>query len=152
MSETERRAFTCVYPGPVRAIYTPVELFFGEYDASTAYTVNALWDTGAMISVVTPQVVERLGLQKIDIIPITGANSTNNVDVVLVSCILPNKIAIEKLRVAVCTVDPSTEMLIGMDLISLMDFAITNGGEQTQFSFAIPPFKGRIDFEKQNDG
>jgi hypothetical protein len=39
-----------------------------------------------------------------------------------------------------------------MDLISLMDFAITNGGEQTQFSFAIPPFKERIDFEKWSSG
>jgi hypothetical protein len=43
-------------------------------------------------------------------------------------------------------------MLIGMDLIGLMDFAITNGGEQTQFSFAIPPFKERIDFEKWSPG
>jgi predicted aspartyl protease len=149
MSDHGRRAFTCAYPGLARAIYTPVRLFFGEYGAAPVYAINALWDTGAMISVVTPRVVERLGLQKIDMIAVTGANSTNNVDVVLVSCMLPNKVLINNLRAAVCTIDPATEMLIGMDLITLMDFAITHGGGQTQFSFAIPPFKEKIDFENR---
>jgi hypothetical protein len=30
-----------------------------------------------------------------------------------------------------------------------MDIAITNGGGQTQFSFAIPPFEDKIDFTKE---
>ncbi|GHV51656.1 hypothetical protein AGMMS49579_07460 [Spirochaetia bacterium] len=66
------------------------------------------------------------------------------------TCVLPNSVLIKSLRVAVCTVDPHTEMLIGMDLIGLMDFGITSGGGQTQFSFAIPPFKDKIDFEKRS--
>jgi hypothetical protein len=36
-----------------------------------------------------------------------------------------------------------------MDVITQMDIAITNGGGQTQLSFAIPPFKNRIDFSKR---
>lgn len=46
MPEIERRAFTCVYPSLVRGIYTPVELFFGEYEAVKVSKVNALWIQG----------------------------------------------------------------------------------------------------------
>ena len=38
-------------------------------------------------------------------------------------------------------------MLIGMDIISLCDFAITDSGAETKFSFQIPSFLD-IDFEK----
>jgi len=38
------------------------------------------------------------------------------------------------------------EMIIGMDVIALMDIANTNKRNQTQFSLAIPPFDSRIDF------
>ena len=31
-----------------------------------------------------------------------------------------------------------TDMLIGMDVISMCDFAITNAMEETKFSFQIP--------------
>jgi hypothetical protein len=36
-----------------------------------------------------------------------------------------------------------------MDIIQLGDFSISNGGGETLFSFAIPPFKNKTDyFEK----
>ncbi len=38
-------------------------------------------------------------------------------------------------------------MLIGMDIISLCDFAITNSGKNTKFSFQIPSVFD-IDFER----
>jgi hypothetical protein len=43
---------------------------------------------------------------------------------------------------------PETEMILGMDAITQMDFAITNGNGQTQFSFVIPPREEKIDFTK----
>jgi hypothetical protein len=52
-------------------------------------------------------------------------------------------------RVAICDMFPGNEMIIGMDIISQMDFAITNGGGQTKFSIAIPPFDTRIDFSRR---
>ena len=42
-----------------------------------------------------------------------------------------------------------TDMLIGMDVISLCDFAITNVGKETKFSFQIPSTVD-IDFSKEN--
>jgi len=40
-------------------------------------------------------------------------------------------------------------MIIGMDIISLGDFALGNGNNQTLFSFAVPPFQEKIDFSKR---
>jgi hypothetical protein len=40
-----------------------------------------------------------------------------------------------------------TDMLIGMDVITLCDFAITNAGEKTRFSFQVPSTLD-IDFER----
>jgi len=42
-----------------------------------------------------------------------------------------------------------TDMLIGMDVISLCDFAITNPGKQTKFSFQVPSTLD-IDFENSD--
>jgi hypothetical protein len=40
-------------------------------------------------------------------------------------------------------------MIIGMDIITLGDFALSNGNEQSLFSFAVPPFQEKIDFSKK---
>lgn len=39
-----------------------------------------------------------------------------------------------------------TDILIGMDVISLCDFAITNTGTETKFSFQVPSTLD-VDFE-----
>jgi hypothetical protein len=36
-------------------------------------------------------------------------------------------------------------MLIGMDIIGLGDFSISNGENSTLFSFAVPPFTNKVD-------
>jgi len=38
-----------------------------------------------------------------------------------------------------------------MDIIMKGDFAISNGGCKTQFSFVIPPFKEKISFTEKAD-
>jgi len=40
--------------------------------------------------------------------------------------------------------------IIGMDVITQMDIAITNGCGQTQFSFIIPSLNEKIDFCNPN--
>jgi hypothetical protein len=69
-------------------------------------------------------------------------------ELTVISVHFPSSAIISDLRVAVCDLSPETEMILGMDAITQMDFAITNGNGQTQFSFAIPPRKDKIDFTK----
>jgi hypothetical protein len=73
------------------------------------------------------------------------------VDIVLITVELPNSVIKKNIRVAVCNIIANADVIIGMDLISLGDFAISNGNEQTIFSFAVPPFKGKIDFSKKQN-
>jgi hypothetical protein len=40
----------------------------------------------------------------------------------------------------------SIGMILGMDIIMLGDLAISNANGQSLFSFAIPPFKSKMDF------
>ena len=130
----------------VDAILTPVKVFSDVYDEVTSYLTNALWDTGAMLSVISPEVVSKLKVDIVDTIRIAGINGESVAEVAVISICFPNDAIIKDVRVAVCDMSPGNEMIIGMDVITQMDMAITNGGGQTQFSFAIPPFENKIDF------
>jgi len=139
-------ALTYTHTGLVDAILTPVELFSDVYDEVTSYVTNALWDTGAMVSVVSPQAAAQLNLDIVDTIQIAGITGESMAKVAVISIHFPNGAVIEDVRVAICSMSSGNEMIIGMDVITQMDIAITNGGGQTQLSFAIPPFENRIDF------
>ncbi|MDR1389467.1 MAG: retropepsin-like domain-containing protein [Treponema sp.] len=139
---------TYTYTGLVDSVMTPVDIFSGVYDDAASYLTNALWDTGAELSVISPKVVKKLELDIVDTVSIAGINGNSKAEVAIVSIHFPNNAVIDDLRVAICSMSPGNELIIGMDAISQMDFAITNGGNQTQLSFAIPPFDERIDFSK----
>ena len=146
----KRTALTYTHSGLVDAILTPVDLFSDLYDDITSYSTNALWDTGAMLSVVSPEIAKKLNLDIVDTIQIVGINGESLAEVSVISLRFPNGATIKDIRVAICSMSPENEMIIGMDVITQMDIAITNGGGQTQFSFAIPPFEKRIDFSSKD--
>jgi predicted aspartyl protease len=142
----KHEALTYRYTGLMDSIVTSVEVFSDVYDEVTSYLTNALWDTGAMGSVIAPTVASKLNLDIVDTVEITGINGTSMAEVTVISVHFPNSAIISDLRVAVCDMSPETEMILGMDAITQLDFAITNGDGQTQFSFVIPPYKDKIDF------
>ena len=142
----KRTSLTYSYSDLVDAILTPVEAFSDVYNENTSFLTSALWDTGAMISVISPAIVSNLKLDIVDTIKIAGINAEGLAEVAVVSIRFPNDAEIKDIRAAVCNMPPGNEMIIGMDVITQMDLAITNGGGKTQFSFAIPPFENKIDF------
>ena len=147
--DKKHASLTYTYLELVDAILTPVELYSDVYDDAASYLTNALWDTGAMLSVISPEVVTKLKLDIVDTIRIVGINGESVAEVAIISIRFPNSAVIKDARVAVCDMTPGNEIIIGMDVITQMDIAITNGGGQTQFSFAVPPFENRIDFAKR---
>ena len=147
--DKKHASLTYTYLELVDAILTPVELYSDVYDDTSSYLTNALWDTGAMLSVISPEVVTKLKLDIVDTIRIVGINGESVAEVAIISIRFPNSAEIKDARVAVCDMTPGNEIIIGMDVITQMDVAITNGGGQTQFSFAVPPFENRIDFAKR---
>ncbi len=68
-------------------------------------------------------------------------------EVYLVNIYLPNRVMFQNVHVTKGQV-VGAEMLIGMDVINQGDFAVTNNGGITKFSFRVPS-QSHIDFVEQ---
>jgi len=145
---TKHFAFKSEYPAISLRLITEVELF----DTSQfprKITVSALWDTGATLSAITPDTAQKLNLVPFNRVKVNGINNTSMADVVKISIKLPNLIELKNYNVAVCNLIKDVDFLIGMDIIQLGDFSISNGAGKTLFTFSIPPFEEKTDlFEK----
>ncbi|MCH8123865.1 MAG: aspartyl protease family protein [Bacteroidetes bacterium] len=114
-------------------------------------TVRALWDTGATGSVVTASMAKELDLVPIDQMETTGVHGTKRVNVYAIDLRLPNDVTV--LGMTVSEADGPThdfDVIIGMDVITLGDFAVSNYQGQTVFSFRYPS-QGHIDFVKEGE-
>lgn len=98
---------------------------------------QAIWDTGATGTCITHKVVEALGLYPIGYCKISTAGGVVDSPRYRVDVRLPNNVVITNMVVTECTLD-GADVLIGMDLITMGDFAISNYGGKTVFSFRFP--------------
>jgi len=104
-----------------------------------------IWDTGATNTMITKSVVMALGLHPIDIQKVLTAAGEHDANRYLIDIFLPSRVVIEDVSVLECILTPGSDILIGMDIISLGDFAITNAKGKTTMSFRTPSIK-EIDF------
>ena len=111
-----------------------------------------LWDTGATGTVISNTVVEKLGLKPIGKSKVFHTNGECVKNVYAINIFLPNKVAFAFVKVTEGVLN-GIDVLIGMDIITMGDFSITNVGGKTTFSFRVPSVK-EIDFiteTKQED-
>ena len=108
----------------------------------------AIWDTGATGTVITQKVIDDCGLVATGMTQMHGVAGISNVETFLVNIYLPNNVAIQDMRVCKGDLSGNADILIGMNVINLGDFAITNPGGVTQFSFRVPGH-GDIDFVRE---
>lgn len=113
---------------------------------------QAIWDTGATGTVITPSVVAGLGLQPSGKVTIQGVGAAGTpaqhlCDTYLVNIYLPNNVVIIGVRVSENSL-AGCDVLIGMDIIGEGDFAITNHMGKTTWTFRTPPCD-EIDFVKE---
>ena len=134
-----------------KKINTPVNLYSIPYNSSLSVSTEALWDTGANMSAITPDIMTKLKVTPVDKKTIAGIHSTQIVDIVYITVELPNNVIKRNIEVAVCNIPSNVGMILGMDIILLGDFALSNGNSQTLLSFAVPPFKEKIDFSKRQN-
>ena len=131
-------AFLTAFPGVVRAVVTDVGLVLGTTEDSTRVVkTRALWDTGAVTSVIDKSLVKKLGLVPFDTGRAYTAQGFYDSSMYLLDVMLPNNIIVKGLRVGDGEFQ-GFDMLLGMDVISLGDFHLTNDGN-TVFKFVIPP-------------
>lgn len=110
---------------------------------------NSIWDTGATNSVISQKVVDECDLKPTGMVNISHAGGTSHCETYLVSIFLRNNVGVPQIKVTKANLGPDTDILIGMDIIALGDFAITNLDGKTVFSFRIPSVEC-IDFTKHN--
>jgi predicted aspartyl protease len=109
---------------------------------------KGLWDTGATGCVVTQNVVNACGLKAYTMRKMKGAyGAVTDREAYLVNLRLLNGVEIPNTTVTHGDLQ-GFDILLGMDIITLGDFAITNEGGNTLFSFRIPSCH-TIDYVKQ---
>jgi hypothetical protein len=144
-------AITKRIPLDAHGIFSTVAISNPASPHSPHILANAMWDTGASISVISSTVCQRLGLQSFGEMLLDGAFAaahTSKTKVLVSVCIdgmeilTPAAICEEKLSVRT-----PPDLVLGLDFISKGDFAISHDAEGFPlFSFTYPPLPGTIDF------
>ena len=139
--------FTKEYDGIADAIITnsivlpAVEMKEGDSFPPYYYTDNAAWDTGAQFTFISHRVVEALALSPYREGEIMGIGGDQTAKTYKVHIGLPNGSLIHDVEVYCSDID-DYDILIGMDIISLTDFCITNKDNKTRFEFRTPSIGG----------
>lgn len=115
----------------------------------TVQEFTAIWDTGATNSVITQAVVDACGLVPTGMVEVHGVHDSRQSETYLVNVRLPNSVAFMGVRVTQGNLKDAG-MLIGMDIINQGDFAVTNLGGITKFSFRYPSTI-HLDFVQEHD-
>jgi hypothetical protein len=116
--------------------------------------VEALWDTGADMTCVKPSLQAKLNLCRSELVKpmiMSGIGGDVAAEGALVSIWLTPNFALELCPVYIVDFPGDQELLIGMDIIAMGDFAVCNADGKTSFSFAVPPFPERINFADKAD-
>ena len=126
------------FPGIFRTVVTEIGIVTGMAGSVTeAIKCRALWDTGAIYSVISKSLADKLGLLPTDTQRAYTAQGFYEASIYRVDIMLPNNIVVKGLQIGDGEFQ-DFDFLIGMDVISLGDFHLTNYGN-TVFKFVIPP-------------
>jgi hypothetical protein len=129
-------------PGVLRVLQVPCAI--GEaFNPATQPTppnksYTSLWDTGATNSVVTQKVIDECGLKQTGLAQVFGVHGQSIEPTFLVSVFLPNAVGFNEIQVTKGILAHGSDVLIGMDIITVGDFVITNKGGETWWSFCCP--------------
>lgn len=139
-------ALNLISPVILREIVTDVTL--KNPMTGQSLKTKGIWDTGATDSVITANTARQLGLMPISKAFVRGVHGPKEVNVYYVNITLNNDQITLNARVTECvelSADNSKGMLIGMNIISMGDFAVSNYGGSTVMSFRRPSLE-HIDF------
>lgn len=123
------------------------------FNASNADSENikinqyiATWDTGATNTVVSEKVVKECGLVPTGIIKVSTAGGIMEAYTYVINIVLPDEVKINNLKVTGGKLG-GTDVLIGMDIITRGDFAVSNYKGQLKFTYREPSLEP-LDFVK----
>ena len=99
----------------------------------------AQWDTGATSTCISEEIVEKYQLKPFSYAQAKTPSGTIITPIYFIDIILNNEVIFDKWEVMGSKIGAQgIDILIGMDIISKGDFAISNYNGKTQFSFRLP--------------
>ena len=140
------RSFVKEYSTLAQELHSSAEIF-NYFDPSFSIkTEKALWDTGANRTAVNIFLIEKLKLNPVSKVTVQGAHGPQDVDTYMINLQLGglNQVLYHEIEVSGLGLGDDTDVLIGMDIITLGDFAISNAHGKTTFSYAVPPFENKV--------
>ena len=144
-------AFTMSVDRKVGVLKTPIGIYttkeFNKDFKPLKQHYIALWDTGSNMTVIGDKLAKELKLEPVGEMIAGTAGGEFKFNKYVISISLPNRLNIENVCIASGNLAPDVDILIGMDIITLGDFAITNYNNKTVFSFRFPSTEV-IDFVK----
>lgn len=144
------KAFTFLANGKMNVLGCPVEVSESTITSTGSLVYNkhdAIWDTGATNSVITKKVADDLNLKPIRMTQVHTAGGSIDCNVYSVNIRLPNNINITNVTVTEASLT-GFDLLIGMDIIGIGDFAVSTHEGNTMVSYRIPS-DGGVDFVAQ---
>ena len=140
-------SFTLLSKKISRALITPLDVYIP--NTNKKMRLNGIWDTGATGTAITEKIVKKLGLLatgRINVITAGGEYIQNTyvVDIRLPNNVIVTGVTVNKIK---SLGGLGNEILIGMNIITLGDFSVTNYNGKTCMSFRIPSMH-EIDYTK----
>ena len=150
------RALTVIHQGRTNRIVTEVTLF-PAFDFNQTpnpgfpgYKTMALWDTGATGSVITGATAQAMQLAPVGKSQVNHAGGTSEHNNYLINLLLPNDIMTTVRVIEAHDIKDNFGAIIGMDIITQGDFAITNVNGETCMTFRVPSI-ATIDYVVEGD-
>lgn len=130
-------AFTIVYPRISRELINTATIISNGKEYKTE---RAMWDTGASFTCISNKIIQELNLQSFDVIKMHTPSGIDIRELYHVGIKLPTEtVYIEDVVVADSEIDKQgLDVLIGMDIITMGDFSVSNYNGKTVFSFRFP--------------
>lgn len=145
-------AFTVKSQGRLNAIITKIEIsqpVNPPGNTSSFITTKALWDTGATNTCISGDIARKLNLLPVNYVNVVHAGGSERVPFYVVDLILPNNVMLPGAGVSQFVAgSDGVDVIIGMDIITAGDFAVTNVNKQTMVSFRLPSLQS-IDYVEE---
>ena len=129
----------------ISKVFDDPPINFNHLEDPNCKKYKAIWDTGGNITVINKKVIEDCDLIPIGRTIMRSPGGENRSYLYLINLWLKNGLMIPNLRVVEGVLTEDVEVLIGMDIINLGDFAVSNKDGKTVFTFRYPSYE-KIDF------
>lgn len=145
------RAFTTHSKFRARELVSEVKIRSAISATIAPIEFKSVWDTGATSTVITKHVVTQCLLKPIGMAQIHSVDASKLAYTYFIDITLPNNLEFRNIKVIETEqLGNDEDVLIGMDIISEGDFAVSTYQGRTSFTFRTPSIE-RIDFLSPED-